>query len=81
MHDFIPRDGEFEVGAIGMVLGTTVHAEARYKRALQLIDERVVLARAGAEAVHRVRALDGLPFAHESGYVWILVLVQVVPVG
>ena len=64
-----------------MVLGTTVHAEARHKRALQLVDERVVVARAGAEAVHRVRALDGLPFAHESGYIWILVLVRVMPVG
>ena len=53
-----------------MVLGTAVHAEARHKRALQLVDERVVVARAGAEAVHRVRALGGLPFAHESGYVW-----------
>ena len=63
-----------------MVLGTTVQAEARYKRALKLVDERVVLARPGAEAVERVGALDGMPLAHFVANVGVVSFVLVVSV-
>ena len=76
-HHLKPRDGEFEVGAVCMVSSTAVFAKARDERALKLVHKRVVLTWPGAEAVKRVRALGGLPFSHNIGYLWVLALVRI----
>ena len=46
-----------------MVLVAALGAEARHEGALKLVDQRVVDARPGSEAVERVGALDGMPLA------------------